>query len=128
MDGTNLVNATLPMSFKLYDALSGGTKLYEDSNSVTVVDGIYSTMVGDNTVYGSLTNALTNAAVYLELTINGETLSPRERLVSVPYSLNAGASDHAHERIIVLGSNTELSYWTSKLDRNASIEFVSATA
>ena len=24
VDGTNLVNATLPMSFKLYDALSGG--------------------------------------------------------------------------------------------------------
>lgn len=91
VDGTNLVNAALPMSFKLYDALSGGTKLYEDSNSVAVVDGLYSTMVGDDTVYGSLTNALTNAAVYLELTINGEALSPRERLVSVPYSLNAPA-------------------------------------
>ena len=24
VDGTNLVNATVPMSFKLYDALSGG--------------------------------------------------------------------------------------------------------
>jgi hypothetical protein len=88
-DGTNLVNATLPMSFKLYNAQSGGLKLYEDSNSVLVADGLYSTYIGDNTVYGSLTNAMTNAAVYLELTVNGETLSPRERLVSVPYALNA---------------------------------------
>ena len=88
VDGTNLVNATLPMSFKLYDALSGGTKLYEDSNSVLVVDGLYSTTIGDNTVYGSLIDALTNSAVYLELTVNGETLSPREQLVSVPYALN----------------------------------------
>lgn len=89
VDGTNLVNATLPMSFKLYDAQSGGNPLYEDSNSVLVVDGLYSTYIGDNTVYGSLTNALTNAMVYLELTVNGETLSPRERLVSVPYALCA---------------------------------------
>ncbi len=90
--GATLVNATLPMSFKLYNAPNGGTKLYEDSNSVAVVNGLYSTYVGDNTVFGSLTNAMTNAAVYLELTISGETLSPRERLVSVPYALNAGAS------------------------------------
>ncbi len=90
VDGTNLVNATLPMSFKLYNALSDGTKLYEDSNSVLVVDGLYSTMIGDNTISGSLTNALTNATVYLELTVDGEALSPRERLVSVPYALNAG--------------------------------------
>jgi len=89
VNGTNLVNATVPMSFKLYNALSGGTRLYEDSNSVLVVDGLYSTTIGDNTVFGSLTNVMTNAAVYLELTVNGETLSPRERLVSVPYALNA---------------------------------------
>ncbi len=90
--GATLVNATLPMSFKLYNAPSGGTKLYEDSNSVAVVNGLYSTYVGDNTVFGSLTNAMTNAAVYLELTINGETFAPRERLVSVPYALNAGGN------------------------------------
>jgi hypothetical protein len=88
VDGTNLVNATLPMSFKLYDAQSSGTLVYEDSNSVLVVDGLYSTFIGDDTVLGSLTNAMTNAMVYLELTVSGETLSPRERLVSVPYSLS----------------------------------------
>jgi hypothetical protein len=101
VDGTNLVNATVPMSFKLYDALSGGTQLYEDSNSVLVVDGLYSTTIGDNTVYGSLANTLTNVAVYLELTVNGETLSPRERLVSVPYALNAGGNTAPSGTIIL---------------------------
>lgn len=89
--GTNLVNATLPMSFKLYDAPSGGVLLYEDSSSIPVVDGLYSTTIGDDTVFGSLTNAMTNAVVYLELTVDGEILSPRERLASVPYALNVSA-------------------------------------
>ena len=100
--GTNLVNATLPMSFKLYDAPSDGVLLYEDSSSVPVVDGLYSTFIGDNTVFGSLTNAMTNAAIYLELTVEGKTLSPRERLVSVPYALSASMLNHSHERIITL--------------------------
>jgi hypothetical protein len=91
VEGTNLVNATLPMSFKLYDAPSSGNLLYEDSSSVLVVDGLYATDIGDNTVFGSLAKALTNTAVYLELTVDGETLSPRERLVSVPYALNTKA-------------------------------------
>ncbi len=89
VDGTNLVNASLPMSFKLYDALSNGNLLYEDSSSVLVVDGLYATDIGDDTIFGSLADALTHPAVYLELTIDGETLSPREQLVSVPYALNS---------------------------------------
>ena len=92
VNGTNPVNATVPISFKLYDALSGGNKLYEGSTSVLVVNGLYSAYIGDNTVFGSLTNAPTHAAVYLELTVNGATLSPRERLVSVPYTLSAPSS------------------------------------
>ncbi len=101
VDGTNLVNATLPMSFKLYNAESDGTLLYVDSSSVLVVDGLYATHIGDDTAFGSLTNALTNATVYLELTIDSETLAPRERLVSVPYALNAGG-DTAPAGTIVL--------------------------
>ncbi len=103
VDDANLVNATLPISFKLYDALSDGALLYEDSNDVLVVDGLYSTMIGDDTILGSLTNALTNTAVYLELTVDGETLSPRERLVSVPYAMTASEVTHVHDRIMYLG-------------------------
>jgi len=106
VDGTNLVNAIVPMSFKLYDALSSVNKLYEDSSSILVVDGLYSTYIGDSTVFGSLTNAMTNAAVYLELTVNGETLSPRERLVSVPYALNFRKLDAVIQKISSAGGVT----------------------
>ncbi|MCU0858004.1 MAG: hypothetical protein MUC65_06335, partial [Pontiellaceae bacterium] len=49
LNGTNLVNGSVGLSLRLYNASSGGTLLYEDSNSVTVVDGLYSTLIGDQT-------------------------------------------------------------------------------
>ena len=87
--GTNLYNGTVSMILRLYNGAVGGTKLYEDSNSVAVVDGLYSTFIGDNGIFGSLTTALTNNEVWVEIVINSTVLSPRERLASVAYALMA---------------------------------------
>ncbi len=87
LNGTNLVNGNVGLSLRLFNVPSGGASLYEDSNAVTVTDGLYSTFIGDNTTGGSLTNALTNAAVFVEVAVNGIALTPRERVASVPYAL-----------------------------------------
>ena len=92
LDGTNLVNATVGLELKLYDASASGNLLYVDSNQVAVADGLYSTLVGDGTSFGSLDVALTNAQVWLQVVVNGEALSPRERIVSVAYAMNVNAS------------------------------------
>ena len=89
LDGTNLVNGSLPLKVRLYSTAVGGSALYEDSSSVTVVDGLYSTYIGDNTSLGSLATTLTNAEVWIELEVNGTTLAPRERMVAVAYALGA---------------------------------------
>ena len=89
LDNDALVSGNLNFSFKLYSAPTGGAALYEDAATVTVVDGLYSTMIGDDTTSGGdLSAALKNSAVYLEITVDGETLAPRERIVSVPYAMN----------------------------------------
>ena len=67
----------------------GGTLLFESTNLVTVVDGLHSTIIGENTVSGTLTDALANPAVWLELEVDGTILSPRERILSVGYALMA---------------------------------------
>ncbi len=90
--GTNLANGNVGLSLRLFNVPSGGTVQYEDSNTVTVVDGLYSTFIGDNTTAGSLTNALTNATVWIEVAVNGTALTPREQLGSVPYSLKVTAT------------------------------------
>ncbi len=89
VSGTNLVNGPVSLGLRLYDAPAGGVLLYEDSNSVVVVDGLYNTSLGDNTTFGSLGASLTNAQVWLEAVVNGVALSPRERVASVAYALMA---------------------------------------
>ncbi len=88
VDGTNLLNGSVGLSLRLYDAASGGTLLYEDSNTVSVADGLYNTFIGDNaTTTGTLVNALLQTNVHLEVAVDGIALSPRERMAAVPYSL-----------------------------------------
>ena len=92
LNGTNLVNGAVGLSLRLFDANTGGTMLYEDSNTVTVADGLYSTFLGDHTTTGSLQAAVaTSSNVWIEAAVNGVALVPRERLASVPYALNVEA-------------------------------------
>lgn len=119
MEGTNLVNDTVGLSLRLFTAPAGGTRLYEDSNDVAVVDGLYSVLLGENTTFGTLTNALavTNT-VYLETMVNGVALAPRERIAASAFALLAGGL----ATNIVVPANLRLAsfagtFW--KLDGNA---------
>jgi len=86
VNGTNLVNGTVGLTLRLFDAPSAGKFLYADSNQVVVVDGLYSTYIGDGTITNDLDSALLATNVWLEAVVNGTVLSPRERFVSVPYA------------------------------------------
>ncbi len=90
ISGTNLYNGTITMGFRLFDAATGGTLLYIDTGTVTVVDGLYSTYIGDGTDYGDLKTALQTSPLYLEVLVGSTLLSPRERISSVAYAQIAG--------------------------------------
>ncbi len=88
VDGTNLVNGSVGLSLRLYDAALGGTLLYEDSSTVAVVDGLYVAVIGDQpAITNTLVRALLETNVHLEVVVDGVPLDPREPLVSVPYAL-----------------------------------------
>ena len=82
-----LVNGHVGLSLRLYNQPVAGSALYEDSNTVAVVDGLYSTFIGDHPASSAFRAALTNSEVYLEVAVNGVAMSPRERIVSVGYAL-----------------------------------------
>ena len=92
VDGTGLVNGVVSLALRLYTnaATTGGEALLlDDSNDVTVADGLYATLLGDNVVMGTLASAITQTNLFIETVVNGVVLQPRERIAAVAYALRA---------------------------------------
>lgn len=84
----NPATGSVNIAIALYTNASSGAAVYtEDMGLVALDKGIYSFLYGSNEA--AMANALTNAEAWLELTISGLALSPRQRLVAVPYALMA---------------------------------------
>jgi len=70
---------------------------YSESHTVNVDDGVYSFPIGSGTplsgIYGGSLYA-NNSVLWLEITVQSETLSPRHRLLSAPYTNHAGNSEN----------------------------------
>jgi hypothetical protein len=76
------------MSFRLYTSDSGGTELWAELHSdVDVLDGVYEVALGS--IAPLSPGLLSGGAVYLEIDVEGETLTPRQRLLAVPFALVA---------------------------------------
>ncbi len=88
-DDGNPADGSFAVTLRLYNMQTGGTLLFADSNTVAVADGLYSTLIGDDPIYGTMTNIFANSSVWVEVEINGNTLTPRERLVSSAYAIRA---------------------------------------
>ncbi len=72
------------ITFKLYDAASGGSELWNETKSVAVADGIINTELGSAT---PIPLPIFSDAAWLGITIeSGSELTPRIALTSVPYS------------------------------------------
>jgi hypothetical protein len=121
LNGTNLQNGAVALSVRLYDGAAGTNLLYEDSNSVTAADGLYSTFLGDNTTFGSLASAMAGTNVYLEVAVSGAALSPRERIGSVAYALRAAILDNAGS--VSTGTLADARLSTNVAFRNSSPTF-----
>ncbi|HMP71628.1 MAG TPA: hypothetical protein PKE55_00020 [Kiritimatiellia bacterium] len=104
LENAALLNGQISLELGLYNQAAGGTLLFLNSNTVTVVDGLYEAMIGDNPIHGSLSEALTHNQVWLEVIINGVPLSPRERLVSVPYALSTSGLQARDVNTIIIGT------------------------
>ncbi len=80
-----LVNGTRQMQFKIYDSTSSTTALWVSP----VVDVSISTGVFRVVIEPSIPRDVLNRVLYLEITVNSQTLSPREQILPSVYTLNA---------------------------------------
>ncbi len=87
------------VQFLVYTQLVGGTAVYiEEGDDVTVVDGLYTTVLGDKPSGLSPLSLEATLALaqrlYLEIAVGATVLSPREQLNAVPYAMDADTLDH----------------------------------
>ena len=96
-DGKPL-DGTHAMSFALFDAETDGTQLWLEERIGNFEAGYYSITLGEQVPLDDLLFAA--ESVWLELSIDGETLAPRQEVVSVPYALRATAAEHVDGGIV----------------------------
>ncbi len=77
------------MVFTLYDAEFDGNSVWTESQTVDVLDGIFSVILGE---FDSV-DASFDKQYWLEIEVSANTLSPRVKLASAPYALRAAVAD-----------------------------------
>jgi hypothetical protein len=86
------VNGVVDLEFELFPTDSGGTAVWSESHpDVAVGDGIYDVELGATTPLSA--ELLEAGTLYLEITVDGETLAPRRPLLAVPYAVRAGTAE-----------------------------------
>ncbi len=105
-------NGSFDMSFAIYNAASGGTYVWgpETHNAVPVSNGIFNIGLGSKTS-GGIPTTVWNGDRYLQITVGGETLSPRELIRSVPIAGMALKAESANSLLVQHMQNSQ-SGWT----------------
>jgi hypothetical protein len=87
--GNSRPDATYTITFRLYDAATEGTKIWEEAKSLQVIRGVFYTLLGDLVPFDPLVVTF-DKPYWLGLKIGTDAeLSPRIALGSTPYSFNA---------------------------------------
>ncbi len=88
------VSGTLTITFRLYDAVTSGTKQWQEEQTVTLAstdNGIFNVVLGTVTV---LTAVDFNTPMWLSVQVSDDTeMTPRQRLTAVGYAMNADQLD-----------------------------------
>lgn len=78
----NPLNGNYSIVFRLYDVLTGGTAICEDTNSVAVADGLFNSEIGN-----CWTDDITGQQLYLGIQVGSDgEMSPRKPIYPVPYA------------------------------------------
>lgn len=93
------ITGNVDMTFTLFDADVGGVLLWSENHSnVAALDGVYDASLGSMTPLSP--GLLASGSLYLEIEVDGQVLTPRQRLLAVPYALRASFAETAPDGAI----------------------------
>lgn len=90
------LTGTRELAFAVFPSADGGQPLWTESQTVGLTDGYYSVQLGRRIPVPAL--VWDRPDLWLELTVNGTALAPRQPVTSVPYAARAGSAAVATER------------------------------
>jgi hypothetical protein len=96
-DGAPLTG-THALIFAIYDAAADGNEVWREERSVDFEEGYYAVVLGALVPVDDL--LFSGGAVWLELTVDGSVLSPRQEIVSVPWALRATSAEHVDGGVV----------------------------
>ena len=92
--GTVVADGSHQLKLTMYDALNGGNPLYAETQTLTVVKGIFNAMIGS--VLPIPASLAFDRPYFLGIAVdNGAELTPRTALSTVPYAFRASMADAA---------------------------------
>ena len=84
------VDGTKTMKFTIYNSAVGGDELWTSGNvDITVYNGLFRYVIGSDGGDLSTLDWTAGQELYLEVIVDGETLTPREELYAYPYAINS---------------------------------------
>jgi hypothetical protein len=94
--GLPLADGTYNMRFEIYDAAAAGTQLWEEPVGpavvpVQVTNGVFTVLLG--TLVPLSPSVFAGGNTYLEVEVDGQTLAPRQQILSVAYAMVAETLD-----------------------------------
>jgi hypothetical protein len=93
--GGSPASGTYSIKFAIYNVPSGGTALWQETQSVVVTSGSFSVLLGSVTPISDSTLG-SDTAHYLGITVGVDLeMTPRTRLASVPSAMTVGSIDGA---------------------------------
>jgi len=109
-NGKGVKDGTYQIIFRLYPDLDGETPFWEETQDVAIDDGIISVTLGETVPIDAIPSK-----AYLEIEIDGTTLSPRQEMTSVFYAMVSDTAKYAqHGNYTDLDSLPDLSVYANK--------------
>jgi len=97
------VTGTKQITFRIYDTASGGTPLWEETQSVTINRGIFNVLLGSSVNL----DLPFDEQYYLAIKIESDVeMSPRQKIASTGYSFRSKEVDSIPPGVIVMWSGT----------------------
>jgi len=86
--GASVPDATKNLTFRLYTVATGGTKAWDETQAISIVNGVYSATLG---VVNSLAGLNYDVSYWLGISVDGaDEMTPRTKLTLSPYAIMAG--------------------------------------